>query len=168
MKEKFILLSILLASILDVLAQNEIKSFCINDSVEIFLEQTLFDKNSKIFLNKEGHTILINDELVYGTDGLNPTNKLSSAILNINGLNINLETTGMFDPFLNMINKEDIVFKQNYSGYVIRISFSVGAGSYIAEWIIILNKSFLTIVTSNQKSFPYFMQKIPNGWDPEP
>ena len=147
----FIAYLLIFASLVTV-AQSIKKELIITDSIKIELVQIPFDSSKHdIIYGKHGLVYLIDNNLVYGTDAILPHNQLTGAMLTIKDKVYHLNTEGMFDPNLEIIDLETISVTQNYSGYVVRMLLSVGAGFYGVEWIIISDKSYRTILTNDWK-----------------
>jgi hypothetical protein len=94
-------------------------------------------------LNWQG-ICLIDGKPAFGTDWGVPKKQLTRAVLKIADVAINLDVSCMFDPWLGPPQPENFVFEEVEGGYLLRGSFSDGAGSYEAEWLIINNASVRT------------------------
>ena len=151
MKAILLPLFITLAS-LTAKSQDLEKVINITDSISLSMVQKTFDPdNHAIIYNDNELVLLIDDYLIYGTDATVPKTYLSKAELIINGKAYCLNTKGMYDPNLKVLNSELVSVTQNYSGYTIRMLLSVGAGYYGVEWLIMSDKSYRTILTNDWK-----------------
>lgn len=167
MNKGLVLLSVLLLS-LSVRAQVTKKKVMINDSTWLKMEERIFDKHKHDIVYGENDLVhLIDQKLVYGTDGNEPKTQLSLLKLSIDKRVFNLSTNGMFDPKVSLRSSTDFVFLKNFSGYVVRGVFSNAAGVYGAEWFIVNDKSFLTLVTSDRKILDGFIFKNVRHEEPE-
>jgi len=87
---------------------------------------------------------LIDDKPVFGTDWELPEKQLTRALVRVAGNSIDLDVSCMFNPWFGKPRTGDFSIKKVEGGYLIRGSFSDGAGSYEAEWLIIQNASVRT------------------------
>ena len=87
---------------------------------------------------------LIDEKPVFGTDWELPINQLIKATVKIGSNTINLDVSCMYNPFLGKPDRQNFIVEEVEGGYLIRGSFSDGAGSYEAEWFIIQNRSVRT------------------------
>ncbi|OVE76495.1 hypothetical protein BVX98_05815 [bacterium F11] len=97
---------------------------------------------------------LIDGKPFFGSDGDVPRRELVSMKVEIQDKPIELDVTGMFNPW-NVYKNEDYVSKDQYriehiweNTWVLRGSFSDGAGYYSAEWMISEGGSIRTILKS--------------------
>jgi hypothetical protein len=148
---KKLTLILLLTVNFGVFAQNNSFQLKLNDSINLNLEKSDFKlMNEKIGYYKS-FPVTINDKIIFGTDRDLPKSKLKKAILNIGGKIIRLEIDGMYNPwFGNEINKNLIKFVIENDFLKLKILFSDGAGSYLAEWIIFKNSSTRTILSNEE------------------
>ena len=94
-------------------------------------------------INWEG-VCLIDDKPVFGTDWELPKKQLNRASLKLAGNSIDLDVSCMFNPRFGKLRAGDFSIKKNEGGYLLHGSFSDGAGSYEAEWLIIQNAAVRT------------------------
>lgn len=87
---------------------------------------------------------LIDGKPVFGTDWELPKNQLIKASIKIGSQTINLDASCMFNPFFGNPDRQNFTIKTVEGGYLVRGSFSDGAGTYEAEWLIIDNSSIRT------------------------
>jgi hypothetical protein len=87
---------------------------------------------------------LIDGKPVFGTDWDLPKNQLSRALLRIDGNYIDLDVSCMFNPWFGKPKSDVFSIEKVEGGYVLKGSFSDGAGSYEAEWLVIQNTSVRT------------------------
>ncbi|MBO9701261.1 MAG: hypothetical protein J7604_13715 [Sporocytophaga sp.] len=57
----------------------------------------------------------------------------------------------MFDPYVDIKVKEEFFIEPNYAGFILRAKFSIGAGTYGVEWLIVEDKSYKTVITNDLK-----------------
>ena len=135
---------------LNGVSQDKFRSIDLGNSIQLRLTETDFNKDeSQIVYNDDSLVVMIDREMVFGTDGLLPRTYLKNAELMIDQHVIPLDTKGMFDPYLNVIDRGEIQFMKNYSGYKLRMVLSLGAGSYGVEWTIIDKQSFVTLISND-------------------
>ena len=81
---------------------------------------------------------VIDDTLFFGSDGKKPNTITKRFFFKINGNNIDLNITGMFEPGVTPENISQRINVEPYWGdfYKVAGRFSDGAGSYIAQWIV--------------------------------
>lgn len=131
-----------------VFGQKMIKEIRLNDSTKLLLEQTPFDTSEhNISFTTNGYVYLIDSGLVFGTDGMMPQYILSKAQLIVNDIIFELNTSSMYNPNIESIDTQFLSLTRNYCGIVLRGIFSIGAGHYGVEWIIVDRQSFRTILT---------------------
>ena len=87
---------------------------------------------------------LIDGKPVFGTDWEIPKKQLTRAILTVANVSIDLDCSCMFNPWIDRPRAEDFAVEEVEGGYFLRGSFSDGAGSYEAEWLIIQDASVRT------------------------
>lgn len=140
-----------------------INSYCQNNEVIIKLDDFATLRLVKKPFNKEQRKIIFWDETketitsidgkpIYGTDATMPISELTKAELIIGEVRIDLETSGMYDPWYddyNTVNFELEKFLGN--PFRLRCLFSSGAGTYLSEWTIIDNVSYRTMITYDLK-----------------
>lgn len=150
-------------------AQKVLK-FDFDNSVELKFEELKFDRSkAEIKYNKDSIVYLIDNYIVYGTDGLIPDSKLSLAEIRIFDKTISLNTSGMYDPMLDLIDSNNIALVSVVEGeFTLRCVFSNGAGVYGVEWKVFGSKSFLTLITNDRKILDSCFLCQPESIDPEP
>jgi hypothetical protein len=119
-----------------------------------------FEHNIKY---RDSLPILIDGEIFFGTDFSIPKSKLTKANFCLKESNgskicIPLDVSNMYDPWF----KSEPIIKVFKDGdrYIIRGSFSDGAGSYYAEWIVTNNASIRTILTNDQQIFIEYFNSL--------
>jgi len=120
----------------------------LGDGISLFMSVVSFEPSAhKItkckILNWEG-ICLIDDKPVFGTDWELPKKQLTLALVKVAGNSIDLDVSCMFNPWFDKPRTGDFSIKKVEGGYLLRGSFSDGAGSYEAEWLIIQNASVRT------------------------
>ena len=86
-----------------------------------------------------------------GTDGEIPEYKLTKAILNIGNTRIDLQIDDMYNPwFGEKFNRKLIKLEGKKNNLKLKVIFSDGAGTYLAEWLINDNVSIRTILSSDE------------------
>ena len=141
--------------------------FDFSDGTKLHLFASVFDstkhsiKYCKI-LDWSG-VCLIDEKPVFGTDWDIPKITLDRAYLEINNKKIELEVTGMYNPWFREPQKKFFsVIKWAKSGFIIRGYFSDGAGGYVAEWQIIAGVSIRTILSNDDDIVMRFFQNKQN------
>jgi hypothetical protein len=87
---------------------------------------------------------LIDEKPVFGTDWELPINQLVKATVKIGSNTINLDVSCMYNPWIGKPDPQAFKIEKVEGGYLVRGSFSDGAGSYKAEWFIIQDRSVRT------------------------
>lgn len=87
---------------------------------------------------------LIDGKTVFGTEWELPKNQLIKASVKIGSQTIKLDVSCMFNPFFGKPDRQNFTIETVEGGYLVRGSFSDGAGSYESEWLIIDNSSIRT------------------------
>ena len=118
----------------------------INDSILLTADISCVSKDSLHFEKvKTFDSFLISDnELVFGTDGEVPITKLDKLRLIVKGKNIDLETSSMYNPngkSLDIRKSQFDISLLSPEVYILKGVFSDGAGTYIAEWLIVQDVS---------------------------
>ena len=147
---KHSILILLFISSFKLISQVEKVSIKVNDTISIELTRESFKKKNKNIQYKDSlHLYSIDSNPVFGTNMVIPKHQLIEAKLIIKNKGITLNTSFMYDPWWK--NKNTIIFKVKniHNGIQLRGLFSSGAGSYVAEWHIIENKSTRTIITQD-------------------
>jgi hypothetical protein len=105
---------------------------------------------------------LIDGEIWFGTDqGLSiPKNQLTKMTIKINGIEIGLDVSGMYNPtFTGQLAKKQFKLKSIGEEYILYGYFSDGAGTYTAHWTIIRGKSLRQIITKDERDFYWQLEK---------
>ncbi len=146
-----IVLFSVLASCLATYAQENSCEITISDSVFLIIERAEFNaKNHKISFDQNKNPYAIDGKPIFGTDLELPKYFLKSASLQIVSKAIDLEVDNMYNPWYGKcLSKKSVEF--NSYGYEMRLSLllSDGAGTYLAEWLIIEESSSRTILTKD-------------------
>jgi hypothetical protein len=99
---------------------------------------------------------LIDGKIWFGADAGRdlPRNSLTKLTIKINGAEVPLDITGMYNPsFKNELTTEQFKLKQVEVGHVLFGHFSDGAGTYTAHWTIIKNKSMRNKISTDESDF---------------
>lgn len=99
---------------------------------------------------------LIDGSLWYGSDisPVSPRNQLKRLSVNIHGEEVNLDVSGMYNPsYKNVIYKKHFSIKRCNEGYCLKGWFSDGAGTYVAMWKIIKDKSMRILISNDETYF---------------
>lgn len=147
---RWLLRPILLCLPVTLWAQQNINTF----QIQLPAQQTLaisvskFDqKQHKLTKCGDDYHCLIDDKPFWGSDGKIPKTQLSKIIFKNKNQSVELEVSGMYDPNLaaETAHKFSVV---NYydDNWKIRGQFSDGAGSYMAEWLVVKGKAVRTII----------------------
>lgn len=111
----------------------------------------------------DGYICLVNDKPLWGTDGKVPSTQLRRMKVNINGREIILDTSGMFNPMI-VASGSDTYQIINYYADVwkVRGKFSDGAAAYYAEWLIVNGHSSRVLIGNSESlhdAFAYIFKK---------
>lgn len=80
-----------------------------------------------------------------------PRNQIKRMSINIQEQEIQLDVSGMFNPnYENQLRKEQFKIKKTETGYLLSAYFSDGAGTYVAEWLIVKGTSVRTKISSEE------------------
>jgi hypothetical protein len=105
---------------------------------------------------------LIDGKIWFGTDqGLDiPKNQLTKMAIKINGKEIGLDVSGMYNPsFTGQLTKNQFKLKSLGEEYTLYGYFSDGAGTYTAHWTIIRNESLRQIITKDERELYWQVEK---------
>jgi len=133
-------------------SQTDSLSIQLNDSIKLDLVREVFhkEKHSIKFLNDTD--LLIDNKIVFGTDGEMPKYYLKSAEISIKGQVIKLETQSIYNPwFRAKPNKNRYGMILDGTRLKVRGLFSDGAGSFGAEWLVLGEGSVRTILTYDEQ-----------------
>ena len=152
---KKLLLLIFLFSSWTTCAQSE-KTIVLNDSTKLLLVRDTFEPKGKDIVywsNSDQALTSIDGHPVFGTDATMPRTQLSSATLVIGDQKIDLDVSGMYDPWADHPDdKPTFVFNKFMDNPArLRGSLGSGAGHYYIEWTVVADKSFRTILTSDSE-----------------
>ena len=125
------------------------------NGINIIVQVNVFDMKKHKFQYCGDYLCLIDQKPFFGTDGKMPQKYLEALIFEMNGTQIPLEVTGMYEPLINKENIKNKISVSHHWGDVfkVRAMFSDGAGSYIAEWLIIKNESTRTHISDLESLF---------------
>ena len=150
MKKKLLLIPFIIITF-NCLGQTDKALIQLNDSITLSLEREPFELNNKTINFQNNIPIGIDKKLLLGTDGRIPEYKLTKAILNINNSRINLQIDDMYNPwFEEKFNRELVKLHNEKNRLKLKVIFSDGAGTYLAEWLIIDNISIRTILSPDE------------------
>lgn len=105
---------------------------------------------------------LIDGKIWFGADaGMTlPRNQLTKLTITINGVEVPLDVTGMYNPsFLNELSFRQFKLKKVEVGHMLFGAFSDGAGAYTVHWTIIKNKSTRNKITKDEADFNWMSEK---------
>ena len=150
MKKTLILITFIIIS-LNCLGQSDKAVIQLNDSTTFYLERESFEVNNKTINFQNNIPIGIDKKLLIGADGELPKYKLTKAILNIGNSRIKLQIDDMYNPwFGEKFNRELVKLESEKNSLKLKVIFSDGAGTYLAEWLIIDNVSIRTILSPDE------------------
>ena len=155
-----ILLYIIIASIPMVnscSAKEQSYTFSYN-KIKLTFVVSEFDKNKSTITDcGEGYICQIDNSPFWGSDGGIPQSALSKAFVTVNGKNIKLETSGMYNPSISNSTKNNYVVKHYYGNtWKVRGTFSDGAGAYHAEWLITKDGSMRILLGDGELLYDAF------------
>jgi hypothetical protein len=97
-------------------------------------------------------TCLIDGKPLFGTDWETPRSQLVEATVELDGLTkVKLDVSNMFDPWTGEPKKKDFKVTEVEGGFLIHGEFSDGAGSYIAEWLVVDGSSVRTKLKRDER-----------------
>lgn len=116
--------------------------------INITAEVSSFVSDSRELGYCGDYLCLISGAPFWGSDGKIPHSKLSKLVVTIGAERISLDTQGMYNPVLTQDTMSERIDVNHSWGDVYRVKgvFSDGAGSYIAEWLIIKGKTLRTFI----------------------
>jgi hypothetical protein len=94
---------------------------------------------------------LIDGKPVFGTDGEMPRSRLDKAAVEVAGRKVDLDTSCMYNPWVAKPEKSSYSASPAEDGYLVTGSFSGGAGSYFAQWLIVIGGSVRTVITTDEQ-----------------
>ena len=95
----------------------------------------------------------IDGKVFFGTDGDAPSTQLDSMALKIDGQRVDLDISGMFEPWVDRPRRESFKGSETGEGfgiYKVVGTFSDGAGFYVAEWLVTAHGSVRTLLTHDE------------------
>lgn len=104
---------------------------------------------------------LIDGKIWFGNDlGLElPKNQLTKLSIRINGKDVALDVSGMYNPSLTgKLTKSQFKLETSGDIHTLYGYFSDGAGAYTAHWTIVKNKSLRQIITRDEREFYWQME----------
>ena len=133
----------------------------LSEEVTLHLKATVFnsDEHEIEQLGEEKGTgiVRIGGCPVMGADGMMPETILKRATLEIDGQRVSLDTSCMFNPWFAQPSGDLFSIVERGHDFRLRGWFSDGAGSYVAEWLVIPDASVRTILTNDEAiMFEYF------------
>ncbi len=97
-------------------------------------------------------TCLIDGKPFFGTDWETPKSQLVEATVVIGGqTKVKLDVSNMFNPWIGEASKKDFKISGVEGGLLIHGEFSDGAGSYVAEWLVIDGSSVRTKLQKDER-----------------
>lgn len=151
--KNYLILTFLCFTCITSFAQKDTLNIVVNDSTTLTLVREKFDKTQHEIVywdSTEQAVSSIDGKPVYGTDASLPNTQLVFAEMQLNSQRVGLETKGMFDPWLDGNTEIACKVEQTLGNPLrLRCLFSIGAGTYLVEWTIIEQSSFLTMITSD-------------------
>lgn len=97
-------------------------------------------------------TCLIDGKPFFGTDWETPKSQLVEATVVINGRkDVKLDVSNMFNPWTGEARKKDFKITEVEGGLLIHGEFSDGAGSYVAEWLVVDGSSVRTKLQKDER-----------------
>lgn len=154
MKKIFVILNFLV-----LICNASDKKIRLAEEIELHLFISDYNPNEQIVRefeeNIKYHINFLDGKIFFGTDDELPSTRLDSAYIYINSDKIKLDVSYMYDPISGSEEPNPDYFKINKYGKILEINglFSDGAGAYIAQWIIIVNKSFRTIISDDERIY---------------
>ncbi len=160
MKNIYLLISALLISFLAA-GQANLSTISFDDGIILTGTITPFEKSKHTYDTCGSvfgwkYICLIDGKQWYGTDHdlTLPKNQLTKLIITIQGKEIILETTGMFNVGTeNKLQPSKFHVSKNGEEYVLQAILSDGAGTYIVQWKIIKNISQRIKISNNEADF---------------
>jgi hypothetical protein len=128
----------------------------LNSGLTLHLEREPFNlrmhavKRCKVLGRSE--VCLIDGRPVIGTDGDMPASKLSRAYVEVGGKTVALDVDCMYNPWFgdNPPPAQMFTTKKAEAGFFVKGSFSDGAGSYVAQWLVVGDSSVRTVLSSDE------------------
>ncbi|HYG04562.1 MAG TPA: hypothetical protein VD927_19075 [Chryseosolibacter sp.] len=154
---KFIIVLLMLSIPTGVNAQQHNSSFELENDVSLTaITETFHAKEHKFDTcrTNDGRKIcLIDGELFFGIEGVHaPRYELKHLSITLNGTDIPLETSGMYNPNLHHpdVRKAQFKFEKTDPGYLLTGFFSDGLATYVAQWLIVRQSALRIKLSSNE------------------
>lgn len=145
----------------NLFCQVEQTTIDLNDTMCLTLYRVKFDSTGRKFeYNDNKYPYAIDGIPIFGTDGEMPKYKLTKATLTRGNITYNLQVDNMYNPWFGDKPSTNL-FKLTINGTDIHLRgfFSDGAGTYVAEWLIIGRSSIRTILTNEEWVFDEELNK---------
>jgi len=158
---KVIIMDTIMVDIDSIMNQKRISSIDLDNGITLVGTIEKFDQSKHEYDTCDSglgwkYICLIDGKIWYGSDaGMElPRNQLKSLTIKIDGHEIELETSGMFNvSFGNYFRDKQFLLKKNGEDYILEGMFSDGAGAYIVQWKIVKGKSERIKISNNEKDF---------------
>lgn len=138
-----------------------VHKYALNDSLILIVEEELFEANEHALKVYNDVLMSIDGKPFYGTDGTSPKYKISTVELINHGDTIKLNSDCLYEVRNDLKPLSEIKILKKYNGFALQVFFSVGAGSYVVEWLVINNSSTRTLITSDMELIDLIMK----SWD---
>lgn len=124
----------------------------LEDGISLVFEETAYDRNTDLPTDcGDGFICLVNNQPLWGADGKLPVTKLGKAIVKINAAEIQLDTSGMYDPLISADRNSQYKVIHYYGDtWKVRGRFSDGAGAYFAEWLVTKTGSMRILIGDSE------------------
>lgn len=93
---------------------------------------------------------LIDGKPIFGADGEMPRSRLDKATVDLAGRKVELDTSCMYNPWVASPGKDSFTATPTEDGFLVTGSFSDGAGSYFAQWLIVKGGSVRTVLSTDE------------------
>lgn len=135
-------------------------TFIFSPNVALHLKASAFDaKNhhvSRCKVNDWEGVCLIDGKPIIGTDWDMPKFALESFELEVNGTRVALDVSSLYNPWFGAPAKEHFSVSPVEGGWVVHGCFSDGAGTYIAEWLVVGGGSLRTLISGDESVIDLF------------
>ena len=96
-------------------------------------------------------------KLYVGAGGRKPNSILEKASVKISGKEINLDVSGLADPWFEKPRASDFHVDKIGNDYIVQACFSDGAEIYLVKWMVFSGRSIrVSIVHLGDDSIPWF------------
>ncbi len=145
LKQLFLFIS-LISLITSCVASEKMSSMSIKNTGTLHFITSDFKTDDHKLKFCGDYLCVIDDHLFFGSDGKKPTTVTKRFYFKVNGNEIDLNITGMFEPGISPENMSQRIKVEPYWGdfYKVAGRFSDGAGGYIAQWIVSKDGSIRT------------------------